>query len=532
MRVFSLLKPGKRNPAYRMDCQYLPLTQTGQFSTLFLDYISQQDNLSPFYNRFPEVSAFGGQLADKVFDGSKRQVLVDVLQQQYQSIETKPDLSSLLQPNTFTVTTGHQLNIFSGPLYIIYKLITTVNLARRLKAAYPDYNFVPVYWMATEDHDFAEINHFSMFGRSYAWQTEQRGAVGRMNPQELKALFQKIPEKLTLFEAAYLKQDTLANATRYYVNALLGAEGLVCLDADDVALKRLFAPVMREELTQQKSGELVQHQTEKLAALGYKTVITPRDINLFYLDEQLRERIERQENGTYRVLHTKLKFQEKELLDLLDEHPERFSPNVVLRPLYQETILPNLAYIGGPSEVPYWLQLKPVFAHFKTAFPILMPRNFAMYIPAVCAKRIHKLGLTPEALFQDTLTLKREYVEHHTRHTLKFDNENKVVNKALDAILHKAQMVDPTLEKAVLAETKRFANAVARLEKKMRRAEERNQEVGVRQLLAVKNELFPNGGLQERSENFLTFYLNDKQFLQKMLAAFDPFDYRMQLCLE
>ena len=92
-------------------------------------------------------------------------------------------------------------------------------------------------------------------------------------------------------------------------------------------------------------------------------------------------------------------------------------------------------------------------------------------------------------------------------------------------------MVDPTLEKAVLAETKRFANAVARLEKKMRRAEERNQEVGVRQLLAVKNELFPNGELQERSENFMTFYLNDPQFLQKILTAFDPFDYRMQLCL-
>jgi len=161
-----------------------------------------------------------------------------------------------------------------------------------------------------------------------------------------------------------------------------------------------------------------------------------------------------------------------------------------------------------------------------------MPRNFALYIPSVNAKRIHKLGLTPEDLFRDTQKLKREFVEHHARHTLKFDNENKVVNKALDNILHKAQMVDPTLEKAVLAETKRFANAVARLEKKMRRAEEHNQETGVRQLLAVKNELFPNGSLQERTENFLTFYMNDQKFLQKMLATFDPFDYRMQLCLE
>ena len=514
-----------------MNCQYLPLAQTGQFSPLFLDYISQQEKLAPFYNRFPDVAAFEGQLAEKKFDESKRQVLVDALERQYQSIDTKPDFSVLLQPNTFTVTTGHQLNIFSGPLYIVYKLITTIKLARKLKETYPDYTFVPVYWMATEDHDFAEINHFSLFGTNYSWQTEQRGAVGRMNPQELKILFNEIPEKLSLFEEAYLKQSTLADATRFYVNELFGAEGLVCLDADDAALKRIFAPVMQDELMQQKSGELVQRQTEKLEALGYKTVIAPRDINLFYLDNQVRERIERKENGTYRVLHTSLTFSEDELLAELAEHPERFSPNVVLRPLYQEMILPNLAYIGGPSEVPYWLQLKPVFEQYKTTFPILMPRNFALYVPAVSAKRINKLGLTPEELFQDTITLKHEYIEHHTRHSLKFDNENITVNKALDAILHKAQMVDPTLEKAVLAETKRFANAVARLEKKMRRAEERNQEVGIRQLMAVKNELFPNGGPQERSENFLTFYLNNRKFLQEMLAAFDPFDYRMQLCL-
>jgi bacillithiol biosynthesis cysteine-adding enzyme BshC len=514
-----------------MDCQYLPLASTGQFSSLFLDYLDQKDSLKPFYNRFPDLQSFQQQIDERTFDAQKRIALVNAIERQYQQIATKPDASVLLDPKTFTVTTGHQLNIFTGPLYILYKLITTIKLARRLKAAYPAYTFVPVYWMATEDHDFAEINHFSMFGKNYAWQTEQRGAVGRMNPKELKTLFDQIPEKLALFEEAYLKHDTLADAVRYYINELFGAEGLICLDADDAGLKQVFAPVMRDELAHQKSGQLVQGQTEKLAALGYKTVIAPRDINLFYLDDQVRERIE-YKDGVYKVLHTKLRFSEADMMDLLDKHPERFSPNVVLRPLYQETILPNLAYVGGPSEVPYWLQLKPVFDQYQTPYPMLMPRNFAMYVPTVSAKRIRKLGLMPEDLFQDTITLKREFVEQHTSHALKFDNENKQVSKALDAILHKAQMVDPTLEKAVLAETKRFANAVARLEKKMRRAEEHNQETGVRQLLAVKNELFPNGGLQERSESFLTFYLNDRTFLQKMLSAFDPLDYRMQLCLE
>ena len=516
-----------------MDCQYLPLAKTGQFSTLFLDYISQKDSLRPFYNRFPTLDAFAGQIEEKrAFSDKYRQVLVDALERQYAGITNKPDLSVLRQPNTFTVTTGHQLNIFTGPLYIVYKLITTVNLARQLTEAYPDYQFVPVYWLATEDHDFAEINHFSLFGNTYAWQTEQRGAVGRMNPQELETLFAEIPEKLSLFETAYLQHNTLADAVRYYVNELFGADGLVCLDADDAELKRVFAPVMRDELLTQTAHELVQTRTAELEALGYDAIITPRDINLFYLDDQLRERLERQSDGSYAVLHTDLRFAEADLLAMLDEHPERFSPNVVLRPLYQETILPNLAYIGGPSEVPYWLQLKAVFDQHATPFPILMPRNFALYVPRVAAQRVHKLGLTPEELFQSTQTLKHDFIDAHTRHALKFDAENGQVNRALDAILHKAQLVDPTLEKAVLAETKRFANAVARLEKKMRRSEERNQETGIRQLLAVKDELFPNGGLQERTENFLTFQLTDPDFLQKMKQHFNPFDYRMMLCLE
>lgn len=516
-----------------MDCQYLPLAATGQFSTFFTDYISQNPALVPFYNRFPTLDAFGPQIKEKQsFPVDYRQTLVQVLERQYAGLAHKPEFTVLAQPNTFTVTTGHQLNIFTGPLYVIYKLVTTINLAKKLKAAYPDYNFVPVYWMATEDHDFDEINHFRLFGRNHTWQTQQHGAVGRMNPTELASLFQTIPEKLFLFEEAYLKHNTLSDAVRYYMHTLFGQEGLVCLDADDPDLKRLFAPVMLDELLHQTSAKLVSKTTQQLEQLGYHAVIAPRDINLFYLEDQLRERIEKTEDGHYHVVHTKKSFTEAEIRQLIADHPERFSPNVVLRPVYQETILPNLAYIGGPSEVPYWMQLKDIFDQTKLPFPLLMPRNFALYVPRVSAKRIAKLGLTPEDLFRDTIQLKHDYVELHTRHALKFDKENKTVNQALDAMLHKAMRVDESLERAVLAETKRFANAVARLEKKMRRAEERNQAVGVNQLLSVKEELFPNGGLQERSESFLTFYLNDKAFLQKLLANFDPFDYRMQVCLE
>lgn len=509
----------------------MPLSATGQFSSLFLDYLNQTPALRPFYGEFPTLDAFPRQIQQKQFSDENRIVLADVLTRQYASLSNVPDLDVLRQSNTFTVTTGHQLNIFTGPLYVVYKIVTVLNLARKLNETYPDYRFVPVYWMASEDHDFAEINHFRLFGRTHTWQTEQRGAVGRMNPRELADLLKTIPEKLPLFEQAYLNHDTLADAVRYYMNELFGAEGLICLDADDPDLKRIFLPVLRDELLQQHTSTLVNSTTEALTELGYKTPLSPRDINLFYLLDGLRERISRTPDG-YEVLNTKLKFTETELLTELTQNPERFSPNVVMRPMYQETILPNLAYIGGPSEVPYWLQLKAEFEQYGLAFPMLIPRNFALYVPRVAARRINKLGLTVTDMFQDVVALKRAYVEHHTEHSLKFDAENKVVNRALATILQKAQLVDPTLEKAVLAETKRFANAVVRLEKKLRRAEEHNQETGVRQLLAVKEELFPDGTAQERADNFLTFHLNDPQFLQKLLANFDPLNYQMQVCLE
>ncbi|RAJ98041.1 bacillithiol biosynthesis cysteine-adding enzyme BshC [Larkinella arboricola] len=516
-----------------MDCQYLPLTATGQFSTLFLDYISQKETLQPYYDRFPTLEAFAEQAKNRAFDEAKRRTLVEVLERQYQHIPNKPDFSVLAQPNTFTVTTGHQLNIFTGPLYVLYKWITTVNLAKKLAETYPEYRFVPIYWLASEDHDFAEINHFTLFGKSYTWETEQQGAVGRMNPKELKAVFSQMPEKLFLFEEAYLKHDTLSDAVRWYVNELLGKEGLICLDADDADLKRLFAPVIKDELLHQPTSGIVTETSGQLEAMGYKTQVTPREINLFYLGDQLRERIVSEtgadETVSYKVLNTELQFSQEELLTLLDEHPERFSPNVVLRPVYQEVILPNLAYIGGPSEVPYWLQLKGVFDHFQIPFPLLMPRNFALYVNPASARKMEKLGVLPEELFRDEVKLRRSYIERISEKSLDLSEQKVCLQQCFAEILNKSVRVDKSLEGAVLAEQARLMHTIDHLEKRLKKTEERNYETTINQLMTLKHKLFPNGGIQERTENYLNFQLNDPQFIQKLLTVFDPLAYQMMV---
>ena len=511
-----------------MPSKQIALNSVGAFPKLFLDYICKDEKLTKFYNQYPDIQGFKTAIESRNFSEIKRKTLVDVLKKQYQNLENKPDFDILLESNTFTVTTGHQLNIFTGPLYVVYKIVTIINLAKKLKAEFPAYNFVPVYWMASEDHDFAEIASFNLFGKTYKWETEQKGAVGRMNPDELQAIFDELPEKPVLFEEAYLNNATLSDAVRQYMHQLFGNDGLVCIDADETALKSIFSEVIKDDLLNNTAKKIVHQTSDELNIMGYHTQISPREINFFYLQNGLRERIVK-ENNVYKVLNSELQFTESEILQILDNQPDNFSPNVVLRPLYQETILPNLAYIGGPSEVPYWLQLKGIFDHYGEQFPLLMPRNFALVVNQASQKRMDKLCIMAEELFADDVTLRRSFVEQNSDNSLSLAFEIDDVNEVFERILKKSLAIDQTMKGPVEAEKVKIIASLENLEKRIKKAEERNQETAVTQLLALKQKLFPDGGLQERKENFLNFYLNDNAFITKLLAEFNPLDYSFNI---
>ena len=523
--------PAVEKPPF-MTVQSLDLRHTGQFSALLLDYLDEREGLKEFYNVFPSAENTHEIIRQRLnFDAEKREILVKVLQEQYQNLPNIPDFSILLQENTFTVTTGHQLNIFTGPLYIIYKIVTTINLARKLKQAHPDYNFVPVYWMASEDHDFAEIASVNLFGQKHTWKGEHSGAVGRLDPKELESILRLIPDRPLLFSKAYLENDTLSDAVRCYMHELFGKDGLICLDADNIDLKREFLPVIRQELTTSSSAELLSATSSKLSSLGYHPQISAREINLFYLEDNVRERIVR-EGKDFKVLNTELRFSEDEILKLAENQPDIFSPNVVLRPLYEEIILPNLAYIGGPSEVPYWMQLKGIFDHYNVVFPMLIPRNFALYLNECQQKKAEKLKLDPEDLFLDEVALRKTFIQKNTEHKIDLEDQKLAFSEVFENIVKAAVKVDFTMEGAVKAEYTRLLNSLEKLERRIRRAEERNHESEIEQLLRLKNKLFPGGSAQERYDNFLNFYLSDNQFIQKLLSTFDPLCFRYYLLTE
>lgn len=524
-----------------MAIHKIPYRETGYFSSLIFDYLEHKETVQPFYHRFPELKSFKAQLEEKnVFTSEKREVLVKTLKNQYKSVKISPETAEnidLLEKNTtFTITTGHQLNLFTGPLYFLYKIIHTITLSRKLKKEYPERDFVPVYWMATEDHDFEEINYFNLNGKKVRWNRpditdNNKGAVGELFTDGLDAVHEqfcaeigstKIARKLCdLFEESYLKHDNLADATRYLANELFADYGLVIMDANTADLKRQFIPFMKRELNEQISFTSVQKTAEKLEKSGYNVQVSSREINLFYLKNDLRERIIKRD-GEYFVHDTQMQFTEAEIFRELEQHPERFSPNVIMRPLYQEVILPNLCYIGGGGELAYWLELKDYFNAVDVPFPILMLRNSALIMTGKQLGKAQKMDLTITDLFQDNNDLVNRRIRKISNIDIDFSPQKEHLIQQFEDMYAIAEKTDVTFLGAVKAQEVKQLKGLDHLEKRLLKAQKRKLSDAVQRLTALQLQLFPQENLQERINNFSEFYLEyGEDLIPDLISALD-----------
>ncbi len=505
--------------AYRYS--YIPIQETGYFSKLVTDYITHQDTIQPFFKYGWDDAGLDQAIADRANYPVNRQVLTEVLNRQYANLEKSElvtaNLEKLTLENTFTVCTAHQPNLLTGYLYFVYKILHAVKLANELNARYADKHFVPVYYMGSEDNDLEELGVFRFRGQKYVWDGDgQTGAVGRMSTASLKKLLNEVfrlfgpPGKDTerlqqVFTQAYLKHTTVAAATQYLVNELFGQYGLIVIDPDDAALKSLYIPVMEDELLHQHAYPILSEQIAKLGA-HYKIQAHPREINLFYLADQLRERIEKQ-GDKWVVVNTDIAWTEEQLLEELNMHPERFSPNVMLRGLFQETILPDVAFIGGGAEVAYWMQLKTMFEHYNGFFPSIQLRQSVMMMDEHHEKLQQDLDLSLLKLFRKEEQLIHEYVATHGSGEWHTTDEMEAMGQILQSLKVKAVKVDSTLGPAAEAVLKKMEYRLKTLEQKMFRAEKRKLDVQLDRLSRLKSALFPNGSLQERTDNFAEYYM-------------------------
>ena len=523
-----------------MPIERISFKKTGRFSSLICDYLDKKPSLRPFFNRFSSLENFLEQIEDRQnsFSLNSRHVLVTTLKKQYQNIETSSltlnNIDLLKEENAFTITTGHQLNIFTGPLYFLYKIVSTINLCNELKEAYPEYNFVPVYWMATEDHDFDEINYFNFKGKKVQWNRTLGGAVGELSTAGLDDVFERLSQDLglgknadelrKLFDDAYLKNDNLADATRCLTNNLFKDYGLVIIDANDANLKTQFIPFIKNELQHETSFKSVSKTIENINALpeNYKIQVNPRNINLFYLKENLRERIVFEE-GIYGVVNTDITWTKDAILKEVDAHPERFSPNVIMRPLYQEVILPNLCYIGGGGELAYWFQLKDFFNEVNVPFPILLLRNSVLIQSKSQSKKLQKLNISKEDIFLKRDIFINKKVKEISNINIDFSSQKTYLKQQFENLYKLAEQTDNSFLGAVKAQEVKQIKGLINLEKRLLKAQKRKLQDHVVRITKLQNVLFPNQSLQERNTNFSEFYLEyGSAFIQELVKNLKP----------
>lgn len=519
-----------------IDITTLPI-----ISAITRDYLTGKKILQPYYRCLPELTSIP-ELIEAKKNFQYRDALVASLSKQYAQVN-HPEQKSVIdniellsKSTTYTITCGHQLNILTGPLYFIYKIGSVISACRQLKQAYPGYDFVPVYWMASEDHDIAEINHVHIKNNTYNWNTAHTGAAGLASVdgiekiiEEIKIDFPEIGNSQIWNEAllsAHTQATNLAQATRMLVNALFSKYGLVIVDGMDVTLKKIFIPFFKKEITNY-SYQAVTKTNELLHE--YELQVSPREINLFYLGNQSRNRIV-QEGDVYKILNSNKQFNKTELIEEIENYPERFSPNVVLRPLYQECILPNLAYIGGPGEVAYWLQLKRVFDNANIPFPMLLLRDSFVLMSQKQLQAILDESVAIKDLLHDANTAINSWVDNHQKGHIQLDHERKMILQFFEEIKLKAATLDKTLEASVNGELQKTLKSIDTIEDKMRRAIKRQYETSISKIRKAHEAIFPMNTLQERYENFSWYYaMQGSSLIDELILHCNPFEKKLKI---
>jgi bacillithiol biosynthesis cysteine-adding enzyme BshC len=515
------------------NCEYISYESTGYFSKMMIDYVKGDEKLKPFYKYPVSIEGIKASIEARKGFETPRNLLVRELRKQYKDLvlteRQEQNLQLLLNENTFTICTAHQPNIFTGPLYFIYKILHAIKLADNLNEEIADGRFVPVYYMGSEDADLDELGHINLNGEKLEWETKQTGAVGRMKVDKpLLKLIDRIAGQIeisahgkdlvNLFKGAYKEGELIQQATLKVVNHLFKDYGLLIVIPDNAELKRQFTPIVKRELLEQFSHLLVEKTCDELNE-HYKAQASGREINLFYLTETKRERIEKR-GEVFRVEELGLSWSEEEILGEVNTYPERFSANVILRGLFQESILPNIAFIGGGGEIAYWLELKSLFEACGVHYPVLIVRNSFLLIEDRDRQIARKLGFKIADLFESNDKLLNVLVERDSKVQVRLDGEKEKLLRLYEEIKEVADKVDVTLSQHTEALRTQALEKLEALEKKLLRAEKRKFEAQQRQINNLRQQLFPKDSLQERQENFSGFYTSyGKDLLSRIYNA-------------
>ena len=524
-----------------MKVSKIPYNSLNIHSELIKDYLDENKGLSSSINFFPEINSLA-DLSDmklKKFTDDKRKKLIEVFKEQYLSvnisINVKKNLNLLSKKNSVTITTGHQLSLMTGTLYFIYKIVSIIKLSILMNKKKTGKNYVPVFWMASEDHDFEEISSFYFKKRKIIWKNKKGGPVGELSLENLDFLGLFIKDELGVSESSlaiesiikqnYLTSKTLSEATFGIVNRLFSDYGLLVLDPNSKKLKETMIPFFKDELFNQNCKKQVDIQIDKLKNnynKSYKPQVNPREINLFYITKGERNRIIKTNNG-FKLSDSKRTFTRTSIEKELIEFPERFSPNVLIRPLYQEVILPNIAYVGGGGEISYWLQLKAFFDNQNIILPVLIVRDSALLVTSKISRSIDKLNIS----YSDLLGGKDYVFKNKVKELSSISLDLQFLKNKLDLQFEYLEKIvsetDSSFEGAVKAQKVKQYKGIDNLQKRLLKAQKKKYNDQIEKLELLYNLLFPNNNLQERSGNFFDYYIQfGYNFIPDLINNFNP----------
>ncbi len=520
----------------------IPFAEIPHFSKRDIAYQTEDPGLREFYKYEVSLESFKEVIENRKGFKTDRALLKAVVEAQYDGKSMSAELSNSVEllhsENTFTVVTAHQPSLLTGPLYYIIKICSCISLCNRLKDEYPDYHFIPTFIMGGEDHDFEEIASLHFFNKTFTWVTEQKGSVGRMSLDGLVEVLESVkatfgtmsPHAKSLSEIidqALRQSESYGSFMHIITHELFKETGLMTINMDNKELKLKLLPYIIQDIQEEASHKYVNQDQDKLSSKGFKPQAHAREVNIFYHSTD-RERVIKTDDG-YHI--GELVMTKAELVEFLQKHPENISPNVVLRPIFQEIILPNLAYVGGGGELAYWMERTSLFDHWKIPFPMLIRRDSALIIDSKTTEKLKKYDLNIKDLFEREDLIAIKFAKEQSDAVLDFKSEKDQAAEVFKSIEKKVSAVDQTLLKAVKAEESKFQKVLDNLQNKLVKAEKRKNEVDINRIIKLKSQLFPNNdSLQERYENFIPYYLQyGNEFITEFIKSLNPLNKEFKI---
>ncbi len=527
----------------------------GGTTHLFLDYIYNFKNVAKYYAR--DFNDFSIELIQEILAGYKnRGEVAQVLRRQNLSFGNRyadENIKLFEKENTLAVVTGQQVGLFTGPVYTIYKIISAIKLSSALAEKFPEYNFVPVFYLEGEDHDFFEANHAKVFNSNNELvkiefipehsPKENYGPVGALKfDKKIKDVLNKLESELqdsefkgelmNLIRSAYDEGINFTEAFVKFCAELFKDFGLIFLNPSDPELKQLLVPIFRKEIEEHpKLAELIIDVSADLEN-KYHAQAKPRPLNLFLIYKGGRFPIEPDEQeGIFKLKGVRFKFSKGELINILETSPQLLSPNVVLRPICQDVLLPTFAYIAGPSEIAYFAQIKPAYEYFNIPMPIIFPRISATLIEPKVKKILEKYGIDIREVYTDFNSLAKRIILANSDVDIQgfFDSVRSKLSSLLDEVKSFVSGIDPSLSGAVENSSGKIFYHIDNIYEKTLTASQRKNEIISQQIQKLKLNLLPEDELQERILN-ITYFLNKYgfQLIGKLFDELEIFEFNHQ----